>query len=430
MKKFKYLMVVFLSFICLIGFARANSIEIKSSNSTVTKGNSLTITATVSSDAPIVSIEGTLMCKGAGVSSGVDLNFDDFSNSLYSKSYTTTVKTSSSGTLTCSTTGVRITNMSSGNWHNISNKSINITVKEPTTIPAKTYSSNNYLKNLEIDGYNLTPVFKRDVLEYSLEVPHETIKVNVKATTEDSKATLSGVGEKEVTEGVNKLEIKITAENGNERIYIINVKVKELDPIEITIDNKKYTIIRQEGILDVPENYEKSSIKIEDTDIICYKNIVTNNILIGLKDEDGNAKFYSYNVENNSYEEYHGYKIGGLSLNILSMPDDIVPEGYYKTSFNYDGTDLIGYQYETTDENDFYLIYAVNEITGEEGLYVYDELENTVQRYNDEIVESSQKRINSYQIYLIVAGVLLVGLIITLLIILIKRRDRHKRRTI
>ena len=112
------------------------------------------------------------------------------------------------------------------------------------------------------------------------------------------------------------------------------------------------------------------------------------------------------------------------------MPDDIVPEGYYKTSFNYDGTDLIGYQYETTDENDFYLIYAVNEITGEEGLYVYDELENTVQRYNDEIVESSQKRINSYQIYLIVAGVLLVGLIITLLIILIKRRDRHKRRTI
>ena len=320
--------------------------------------------------------------------------------------------------------------MSSGNWHNISNKSINITVKEPTTIPAKTYSSNNYLKNLEIDGYNLTPVFKRDVLEYSLEVPHETIKVNVKATTEDSKATLSGVGEKEVTEGVNKLEIKITAENGNERIYIINVKVKELDPIEITIDNKKYTIIRQEGILDVPENYEKSSIKIEDTDIICYKNIVTNNILIGLKDEDGNAKFYSYNVENNSYEEYHGYKIGGLSLNILSMPDDIVPEGYYKTSFNYDGTDLIGYQYETTDENDFYLIYAVNEITGEEGLYVYDELENTVQRYNDEIVESSQKRINSYQIYLIVAGVLLVGLIITLLIILIKRRDRHKRRTI
>ena len=71
MKKFKYLMVVFLSFICLIGFARANSIEIKSSNSTVTKGNSLTITATVSSDAPIVSIEGTLMCKGAGVSSGV-----------------------------------------------------------------------------------------------------------------------------------------------------------------------------------------------------------------------------------------------------------------------------------------------------------------------------------------------------------------------
>ena len=377
------------------------------------------------------------MCKGAGVSSGVSMEFDDVSNSLYSKSYSTTVKATSAGTITCSVTGARLTSMASDSWQNMSDKSINITVKEPVSIPQKTYSSNNNLKSLEIDGYTLSPNFTKDTKEYSVEVPNGTEKVNIKASTEDSTASVSGNGEVSVNEGINKIEVKVTAENGNTNIYIINVTVKELDPIEVTVDNKKYTIIRKEGIIEAPENYEKTSIKIGDEDVLCYKNITTGNILIGLKDEEGNSGYYSYDEKTNKYTAYNGYKIGNVNLNILSMPSSKLPSGYSKVTFEYDDNKIEGYQYiekgvtyavdESVKGSDFYLIYAVNELTGEEGLYVYDKLEGTVQRYNNTLAIMYQEKADNYFLYLLISIVVIAVLFITLMVVLMKKK-KHKHR--
>lgn len=437
MKSIKYITITIISYILFISGVEAASVSIKSNYTSITKGNSVTVTATVSSDSPIVSIEGTLKCSGAGSSSGVSMEFDDVSNSLYSKSYSTTIKGISAGTITCSVTGARITNMSSDSWQNISDKSISITVKEPAYIPPKTYSSNNNLKTLEVEGYTLSPEFSTSTKEYSVEVPNGTEKITIKATQEDLSASISGIGEIEVNEGSNKIEIKVTAENGNENTYIINVTVKELDPIEVKISTKKYTIIRKEGILEAPENYEKSTIKIGDNDVLCYKNIVTGNILIGLKDEEGNSKYYSYNEKTNKYTVYNGYKIGGVSLNILSMPSSKIPEGYSKVSFNYNDNKLEGYQYieknvtyaadDTVKGSDFYLIYAVNELSGEEGLYVYDKLEGTVQRFNSNLVIAYQQKADNYFLYLLISLSLLAVTIISLALILIKK-SKHKHR--
>ena len=167
MKK-KYIIVSLISFILFSSVVSAASVSIKASNTSITRGNSVTVTATVSSDSPLVSIEGTLMCKGAGVSSGVDMAFDDSSNSVYSKSYSTTVKPSSSGTISCSVTSSRITNMASDSWQNLGDKTISIKVSEPVYIPPKTYSSNNYLKSLEIEGYtiDLIKILMSIVLKY------------------------------------------------------------------------------------------------------------------------------------------------------------------------------------------------------------------------------------------------------------------------
>ena len=244
MRSIKYIVFTIISFVVLSVSVDAASVSIKSNYTTIIKGSSVKVTATVSSDSPIVSIEGTLMCKGAGASSGVSMEFDDVSNSLYSKSYSTTVKGTSAGTITCSVTGARLTNMASDSWKNISDNSIKIIVKEPEYIPPKTYSSNNNLTNLQIDGYSISPEFSNSVKEYFVEVPNGTEKVVINAIKEDSTASISGIGEIEVNEGVNKLEVKVTAENGNVNIYIINVTVKELDPIEVIINEKKYNIIR------------------------------------------------------------------------------------------------------------------------------------------------------------------------------------------
>lgn len=437
MKSIKYIIFGVISFVVLSLSVDAASVSIKSSYTTITKGSSVKVTATISSDSPIVSIEGTLMCKGAGASSGVNMEFDDVSNSIYSKSYTTTVKGTSAGTITCSVTGARLTSMSSDSWQNISDKSIKITVKEPEYIPPKTYSSNNNLSNLQIDGYSLSPEFSNSVKEYSVEVPNGTEKVVINATKEDSTASVSGIGEVDVNEGVNKIELKVTAENGNVNTYVINVTVKELDPIEVTVDNKKHNIIRKEGILEVPENYEKSLIKIGEEDVLCYKNIVTNNILIGLKDEEGNNKYYSYDEKSNKYTLYKGYKIGGVNLSIIDMPGSELPNGYSKVTFDYNEEKLDGYQYieknvtyaadDTVKGSDFYLIYAVNELSGEKGLYVYDKFEKTVQRFDSSLVLAYQQKADNYFLYLLISLAVLAVTIISFAITLIKKsKHKHK----
>lgn len=433
MKK-KYIIISLISFMLFIGNVNAASVSIKASNTSVTKGNSVTVTATVSSDSPIVSIEGTLMCKGAGVSSGVNMQFDDSSNSIYSKSFSVTVKPTSSGTITCSVTSSRLTNMAEDSWISLGDKSLSIVVSEPVYIPSKTYSGNNYLKNLKIEGYSIE--FDKNVTEYNVEVPNGTEKINIKTELEDSNAKVSGSGEVNVSEGNNKIEVKVTAENGNVKVYTINVTVKELEPIEVKIDNKNYTIVRKEDVFEeIPENYEKSTIKIGDDDVLCYKNEKSNTIVIGLKDEEGNIKFYIYDEVNNLYTLYNGYKIGGLYLNIISMPNDMIPNGYDKVNFDYDGNTLIGYQYiekgvtyavdDSANGDDFYLIYAINEMNGESGIYMYDILEGTIQRFNNNLILAYKEKADSYLLYFLLSLVVLATSVITFVIILLKKK-KHK----
>lgn len=432
--KRKYVIISLIGFMLFINSVSAASVSIKASSTSITKGNSTTVTATVSSESPIVSIEGTLMCKGAGVSTGVNMQFDDSSNSVYSKSFSTTVKPSSSGTISCTITSSRMTNMASDSWISLGDKSLSIRVSEPVYIPPKSYSSNNYLESLEVEGYTIE--FNKDTLEYSIEVPNGTEKVNVISKLEDSKASVSGDGEVSVSEGTNKLEIKVTAENGNVKTYVINVIVKELAPIEVKINNKTYTIIRKDGVIEnIPDNYEKSMIKIGNDDVLCYKNDKSNNILIGLKDDKGDIKLYSYDEKSNKYTLYNGYKIGGLYLNIIDMPKDKIPSGYTKTNFKYDDSTIVGYQYmdknvtyavdDSVKGSDFYLVYAVNELNGEVGTYMYDKLEGTIQRFNSSLILTYKEKADNYLLYFLLSLVVLATSIITFVIILMKKK-KHK----
>ena len=105
----------------------------------------------------------------------------------------------------------------------------------------RTYSSNNYLSGLTVEGYNIIPEFDKEVLEYSMEVDYNVFKVNIGATLEDDTATVAGTGEVDLEEGKNTFIIKVTAENGNEREYVLNILVKELNPTKVKVNQKDYT---------------------------------------------------------------------------------------------------------------------------------------------------------------------------------------------
>ena len=140
-------------------------------------------------------------------------------------------------------------------------KSINI--KTQQEIQAS-YSKNNYLKSLSIDGYELSPSFDKDTLEYSLELDSSVEHITVNAVKEDSTASISGGGEVSLSEGSNQINIIVTAQNGNKRTYTINVNVKEVNPINVKIDGKNYTVVKRKALLTVPNNFTETTVVINN----------------------------------------------------------------------------------------------------------------------------------------------------------------------
>lgn len=437
-KVVKYLSIIICTFIISISYVKATSYDVWVTSTTMVVGNSITLT-----------IKGNDLTGRINLSSNSsNISLEKSNVWIENNSQSITITAKSAGTATI--TFIPEEGMSNNNGDPVSlgNKTVTITVNsKPTSNPSngghktgttttpkptKKKSSNNNLSSLTIEDYNLDKEFKKEVTEYSVVVENDVKKIKINAQLDDSSAKVTGIGEVEVKEGINKLEIKVTAENGSTRTYTLNVTVKELNPIEVTINKKKYTIIRKEGELEPPENYEKSSIKIGEEEVLCYINKNTKNIIIGLTDEKGVSKFYSYNEKTKEYTLYNGYNIGGMNINILEMPEELIPKGYIKVSFNYNNNKLDGYQYIKKNQtyaaddkikgSDFYLIYGINEKTGEKTLYVYDKLEGTIQRFNSDLVEAYNDENNKYFMYMLISLALLAVSIIALSIVLIKQK--------
>ena len=437
----KYFSLFVCMFIMSISYVKAAGYDVSVTSNTIIVGNSVTLKISANDLAGRFDFSVSNSSVISMSSSNVFLDND-------SKSITITAKSAGTSVIT-----ITPTDATSYDGDAITgNRTIIITVNNKptsnpntggnssgtsnTSTPVKKKSNNNYLSSLTVDGYSLDKEFKKDELEYSLVVESGTDKVIINAQLDDDKAKVTGIGEIALKEEDNKLEIKVTAENGSTRTYILNVKIEELNPVEVTIDKKKYSIVRKEiDSIKIPNGYEKSTIKIGDEDILCYKNNKTKNILMILQDDKGNNNLYSYNEKTKKYTLYSSLTLGNTTLSIIDMPSNLVPKGYTKVSFKYDDTKLEGYQYIESNKtyaaddgvkgSDFYLVYAINEKTGEKALYVFDKLEGTIQRFNSDLVKAYEDENNQYFLYMLISLTLLAVSIIVLSVVLIKQK-KHK----
>ena len=85
-------------------------------------------------------------------------------------------------------------------------------------------SSNNYLSDLKVNGQTVID-FNKEKLEYTLDdVKGDVSSIEVSAITEDTKASVTGTGNKSLSVGDNSIEVIVTAENGTTKTYTIKVK--------------------------------------------------------------------------------------------------------------------------------------------------------------------------------------------------------------
>lgn len=283
--------------------------------------------------------------------------------------------------------------------------------------------TNNYLSSLSVDGVDLIPSFDKEIDNYIVDLEPGTTSIKVNAEKENKYASVSGTGEIEVVEGTNDIDIVVTAENGSKRTYHITANVKEYDPINVTIDDSDYTVIRKTSELTKPDNYEDATVEINGNQVPAFKNDTLGYTLVGLKDVTGKVKLFIYN--DGEYKPYIFLSFNKLDLIILD--DEVnIPEGFIKDTM------IIGEETVTCYKNSelgLTIIYGRSIKTGESSFYTFENTDMTIQKFNLDTYNKVMDKFTLYE-YIIIgeAGLILLILFIILVTSIAKKKKLTKKK--
>ena len=193
-------------------------------------------------------------------------------------------------------------------------------------------SGNSSLDSLSVEGTNVE--FNSEKLNYDLIINSD--KTNITATASSSTSKVEGTGEKKLAYGKNEFKIIVTAENGSERTYILNItrydtnntlKSIKINGEEVKInDNKEITFTTKLDKIKIEVNANSDRVKsitgtgeknivyganefeiivtAENGDIRTYKLVVNrlcdnrlSKLTINGKDIDLKDNIYSYDFE-------------------------------------------------------------------------------------------------------------------------------------
>lgn len=259
MKKIKILLVSLISILAFNINVYAASGSLGVSSSSVYVGDSFTVSVNVNSAAA-----WNIHVSASGPVDGCTINQADATADALdtNKTFNATCKATGLGTITLNLSG-DVTSASDGNAVNVSGSRSVVVSQRPAPSPspspspeqpqkpnnngnnnnnnqaADNKSKNNNLKSLSVDGYDLKRVNSNN---YTLSVPNDVTSINVKATAEDAKSKVTGVGNHNIKVGENNIEVIVTAENGSQNKIIIKVTRKDsyyLEDLEEILKNNK-----------------------------------------------------------------------------------------------------------------------------------------------------------------------------------------------
>ena len=442
MKKLYIFFAILIMIILVPQIAFGASFASISAPASVESGSNVTIKVTLSNVAA-----WNIKIKASGATDGATKSYADATEDAENttKTFSVTCNSKGAGTITVTVTGDitsadgankdisltkaitvkerQVNNSTNNNPSQPTNSSTSGTTSKPNTQSSGGQTSSGQKQNgqttnenvkkeaearlaeLSVLGYEISPAFNKDTQEYFVEVPLTQENVTIDAKTLGSKAQIQGTGNYEVKEGNNVFEIVVTAENGETKTYKLNVAVVDKNPIIATINQKQYTVVKQAKLLKKPNLYEETTIKINDIEVPAFKNETNKLIIVGIKDENNQILYATYN--DGKYDIYTEV----TSKNLLLYITEGKLEGYKKTSVTINEK-----QYSAYEINDrFVVVYAMNVNNGEYGYYKYDKKDETFQYY--EIDKAEQKEINVFAVISVILGILLVISIIAQILI-------------
>lgn len=234
-------------------------------------------------------------------------------------------------------------------------------------------SSNNYLKSLEIEGYEITPEFDRQTVDYKVTKKVSTTNINIIAEADDERATVTGNGKVQLSSGSNTISVNVKAENGIERTYKVEIE-KEVVKEAPTLSSMEVKLKTDGQNSDSPEIEPEFSSDVFE---------------------------YNCNVEN---------YVNGLEINAISNNENAKVEVEGNTDFK-EGNNVVKITVKSEDGENVYKI-NVNK-------------KAAIQQVNSSNVENNDKKANYYIFIGIVVGIIVILIVIRKIF---DKKKKHKSR--
>ncbi len=167
-----------------------------------------------------------------------------------------------------------------------------------------------------------------------------------------------------------------------------------VNPVYVSLNGEVLIVAQTLEGLTLPDTFEATTITLGDDEVAAAVSDIIPLTLVWLSDSDGETgAWYILDAENGTMTLYFTVTCAAERYIILDITaDSLLPEGFVTTTLPIDERELtVLYAELDGTETDFYLVYAINAATGEAGLYRYDALEGTLQRYVRETLEEEMQ---------------------------------------
>lgn len=286
-----------------------------------------------------------------------------------------------------------------------------------TVTTKETLSGNADLSALKLSAGQLSPAFSASVTSYSVSVPNSVGSLTISATPADGKAKVAVSGNASLQVGSNKRVITVTAPNGTTKTYTVVITRQKADattkPVTTTTtttassttttatestvpadpealrvewNGKTYQIAETLEGISLPDGWTVTEYRYHGNAVQAAKGSSDGRLLFWMTDtadEDQNGAFFLYDTFTGKFYPYVSVAVSGGRYLLLQPEDgESVPAGCVAGTADIGGQTLTVWRWEAEELADFCLVYAINP-AGETGLYRYDLVEGTLQRYAD-----------------------------------------------
>lgn len=409
-KEFKNLLLLVLTTAIILSScifsvsAAGTSIAISNKNATI--GDNVTITVTVNPGEKMYGVELNFVynsdvleyISGNAVGGAGILRLVESPSGDTSISYNFTFKALNAGTSTLKITdcAYRILGENGATPKSLTGSETSLTVKSVAL------SGNADLKSLSLSAGTLSPKFSPSRTSYSVNVPNSVTECKVYATTADSNAKFTVQGSATLKIGKNTRTIVVTAPNGTQKTYTINITRSETEvtsspetntdnpsteqpsddnPLQVDVNGVIYSVATDISSAKLFAGFVAGTDKFNDIDVAVATDEKNNFKIYYLIQSDSQELFpFTYNEEDKAFEKLQYLSLNDTDYILADIPENYdLPSNYYKTNTTISG--LTVKCYGNTDEklNDFCYLYCFKD--GNYGFYRYDKIENVFQRY-------------------------------------------------